>query len=315
MKKKIRIFCLVLLIVISNLLACANKVPTKLIYNKEQAIILFLSKKKSIEGACKKEIWSTLYNIEGEEYSFKEIFIEDMSNFILNLDILNIMANKKKIQLDLKEKEQLEKISEEYYNKLKESKIDFLENVKLEDIKALFINYRLALKMREELLKSSGCEISENEARVILVDRIICSSKEDASDIKEALSRGDKNITKDCSIEHEIKIKKGELPQNIEKEIFNINNNEYSDIIEYKSKYYIFKVLKAYDEIETKKNKNELLNKKSLNILSELCDKFKKDKNITLNKEILKCIKKESDKNPDIVSFFDFYEENFDACN
>ena len=42
---------------------------------------------------------------------------------------------------------------------------------------------------------------------------------------------------------------------------------------------------------------------------------LKKDKNITLNKEILKYIKKESDKNPDIVSFFDFYEENFDACN
>ena len=113
MKKIIKF--LISLLVLVLLVACRKKTSTSSSYDNKEVLLLVLSKKEKIEGVCGKEIWSTIYSISGEDYSFEELFLEDMNSFTIELYILTEMAEEENLLLDTKDEEKLKNISEIYF--------------------------------------------------------------------------------------------------------------------------------------------------------------------------------------------------------
>ena len=314
MKKIIKI--LISLLVLVLLVACGRKTSTSNSYNNKEVLLLVLSKKEKIEGVCGKDIWSTIYSISGEDYSFEELFLEDMNSFTIELYILTEMAKEENLLLDTKDEEKLKNISERYFEELNKSKISELANIDKDSLYTLFTAYTKALKMKEKLLAQSGLEISENEARVVLVDRFSFDDEVSAKNAKESLDKNeeiDTNLT--YFLDKDVKLKRGEYSGEIENEIFSLENSQISDIIKSSGKYYIYKMVNSYDEISTKENKKHLLNEKSLSELSRTCYDFAKKRHISVSKDLEKYIKENISDDLDIKNFFDFYEENFDVSN
>lgn len=315
MKKIINIFISLFALVLLSACNVPRIEPTS--YDSSQLLLLLLSKKEKVEGVCGADIWNTIYNIDGEDYSFKELFLGDMNNFILELEILTKMAKEEKLTLDAKDEEKLRELSTTYFAELSKTQISKLREIDEESLYNLLENYTKALKMKESMLTKAGFEISESEARVLIADIISFDDEESAKIAKQALEEG-KDISSlglSYNLEKEVKIKKGQYSSEIEDKIFDLSNNQISDVIKNLSKYYIYKIVSSYDKESTKENKKKLLSEKSLGELSLSCDNFAKKRNISISSEISHSIKDNIDNNLDIQNFLDFYEENFNVSN
>lgn len=87
---------------------------------------------------------------------------------------MNLLAKDKEIIITSAEKEEIRKLSEEYYESLTEDDIAYM-GVKEDDVRTMYEEYFLSNKVVSELTKDMNLEISDSEAKVITIDQIVLS--------------------------------------------------------------------------------------------------------------------------------------------
>ena len=184
---------------------------------------------------------------------------------------LAAMAQSKGIQLMDKEKEKIVKAADTYYNSLTGEEKEYT-NADVTDVEKVYTNYLLSEKLYEHMTKNIGTKISDEEARVIKIQYIrMNDTKTEQSKIKTTLenvidlvnggyqqfSREAKQYSEDSGFEKIIK--KNEASTNYEKEAFNLNSSEMSNIIKEGNDYYLVYCVESYMKNETEKNKQSLI--------------------------------------------------------
>ena len=161
---------------------------------------------------------------------------------------------------------------------------DFLKELKTmsrdkDVVESLYEDYWKTEKLVETLTGSVNLEVSDSEAKVITVDEIVLSDKDQADEaLKKVQMEGTDFMTvaKEVSEDQEIekKISRGLRPEAYEKAAYVLATGEISDVIEADGKYYILRCVNDYDEAATKARKEEMVREKRNEVFYETYSEY-----------------------------------------
>lgn len=255
------------------------------------------------------DLWENEENGRLEAY-VKDVTVSELSRIVC----MDLLAEKQNVSLTSEEKKLAEKAAEEYYKTLTSDEIEFigLTESKLEEF---YEHYALAVKLYNTLTVGVDEEVSDDEARVITIQEIYVTSEEKKDEIvklldaKELFSIVASTYTELSVVERNVG--RGELPLEVEKVAFELNNGAQSSAIEAEDGYYFVYCVNKYDEALTEANKSVILERREKEQFNDLYDAFTAGAEFQFNDELWDSIEIDITKDYKTNSFFTTYDKIF----
>lgn len=281
-------------------------------YTMPQSMIILTTERNRYQQVYTGQVWGV--KLPGNQ-SFETYLVDQVQEFLEEMKMLNLLAESKGVILSGSEKDLINKASEEYFDSLTKEDISYM-GIREEDVRAMYGAYRTAGKVVEELTKDMNLEISDSEAKVIIVDQIVLS---DAAAAAEALAKAEaegadfsevaREYSEDPVIERSIG--RGEEPGAYEEAAFSLSSGEISQAVEEKGKYYILKCISDYDETATQERKEGLYQERKREAFDKIYSRFKEENPIAFNREMWKNVKFSKEDKTTTTGFFDVYKKYF----
>jgi len=250
-------------------------------------------------------IWSLELTTDGGTSTVKDITIEDLISDINRVKVLAGQAEELKIALSDNERAEAENAAEKFYNGLTEKDKETSEVTKAIAVQVMEENM-LAKKVYDAKIAEYDFEISEEEARMTTFYDMVfeCYSvKEDGTveeytDEKKATQLEKANealstLAQEEDVTYEDIVDKYDLEysatytmsktemieeygESIADKLLALKDGEVSVVIESEYGYHIFKMIKSNDEDLTKKNKEEIIEKKQKEYFSGVYEEWLK---------------------------------------
>lgn len=262
--------------------------------------------------------------------------INNMNDSVLakltKVKVLNEMAEDYRITLDDSELNIINSLASDYYQGLSISDKSLMGLDSLDKVKELYSEYRIAEKVYEYIVKDVNPEISDDEARTMLVKEIFLTTKskvngenlilEEKAAVKnkaeeavEKLSDGMDfdSVAADYSDLDQIQFAytKMSIDPQIKEAAFELSKDELSDILEGSDGYYILYCDEPFDRNETDTTKLQIINERKTLAFENAYNKYAEGRKCYFNGEIWNVVKAELDKNSDSSNFFKLYENYF----
>lgn len=234
-----------------------------------EANLLLANVRNQYEEAFGEEIWNQ--KIEGE--SFKDYVKEMVKNQLAQLKCMVLYAQEEEIDLSAEEEECLRLAAEDYFGDLSSKEQQCL-GTSVEEVYQLYKNLAVAEKVYDRLTQNVDEEISDAEAKVIVVWHIFRAhsgnEEEDRKLLEELLERlvtqeaDFASLAEEYSDDDKLEYAfgRGELEKEFEEAAFALKAGEVSDVIETESGFHIIKCISDYDAAKTAQNKLALLKKR-----------------------------------------------------
>ncbi|MDO5417851.1 MAG: peptidylprolyl isomerase [Lachnospiraceae bacterium] len=298
---------------------CGKKTAVKaeqenrLAFERPSVMLLVATERNRYEQIYTDQIWNVKVSEDGA--TFEDYLLEQVKLFATDLKVIGAMAGEQGISLDSSEKEQLRRLSEEYYGRLTEGDKAYT-GAGLEDVQKAYQEYCLASKTVSQLTGGANLEISDSEAKVIQVNQIVLEDGETAGEIySQVTAEGAdfESIARAASVEPEItcEIGKGERDITLETAAFALEEGEISQVIESEGRYYILQCLNPYDQEATQKRKEELSLLRKDKAFREIYDAFLAEHPISISDEVWKDIRCVTEEDTSTTDFFELYQEYF----
>lgn len=250
---------------------------------------------------------------EGEslETYVKSITLAELANVMC----MNQLAEEKNISLTAEEKELISQATDAYYESLNKEEIKYIGLDKSE-LKEFYEKYAIAQKLYLTLTQGVNEEVSDDEARVMLVQQIFVTNKETAEKVQQKLSDGEDFATVAGSFnetnEIEVHIARGVYPEEVEDVVFRMQNGEISDMLQADDGYYFIKCLDKYVEDLTEANKENIIVQRREEQFDDVFRTFIEESDFDLNEQVWAGIKVDTSGNITTNSFFTTYDIYFD---
>ena len=229
-----------------------------------------------------KNLYGTMYDVnllETDDASNVEKYIRDVTvDELTRIYCMVSIAKQKKITLTDKEKSSVSKAAKEYYDSLNEAEKKFTK-ADLSDIESAYEHYAIAQKLYNSLSKGVDTEVSDEDARVIHIQKIFVKSKE------------------------------------VEAVAFELGHGETSDMITTDDGYYFIKCISKLDREKTEQNKVTILQKRQQEQFNDDYEHFVKKAGFSLNNDLWNSISIKAEKDVKTSSFFTVYNKYFQADN
>lgn len=300
--------------------------------NKSEMNIYIADMQKQYEEVFGSEFWSYM-NTEGQtmDVRLKENVLANTSQ----IKAMNLLAIQRGITLDEEEISNTKSAAKSYYSTLSEGQIEEL-GIDLLVLEQMYQEYALAGKVYSYIIKDINPEISDDEARTIVVQNIFLKTysmnglgeKMDYSDekklevyaqavgLKQQLDQG--VDFKLLSLEYsdddssEYLIGKGDTEPAYEEIAFSLSEDEISGVVETDSGYYIIQCISSFDLEETQRNKVTIIKEQKKEVFEAEYLDFVKDLPKVLNEELWDQINLISSDNLPESSFTEIYQEYFE---
>ena len=225
-------------------------------YGKSETMVIVTTERLRYEELYTDKIWDTVVDESGT--TFEETLLSQIHDFLKELKTMSRMADEEKVTLSGKERELAKQAAAQYMKELKNAGES--SEIDKDVVESLYEDYWKTEKLVETLTGSVNLEVSDSEAKVITVDEIVLSDKDQADEaLKKVQMEGTDFMTvaKEVSEDQEIekKISRGLRPEAYEKAAYALATGEISDVIEADGKYYILRCVNDYDEAATKVRK------------------------------------------------------------
>ena len=232
-------------------------------YGKAETMVIVTTERLRYEELYTDKIWDTVVDESGT--TFEETLLSQIHDFLKELKTMSRMADEEKVTLSGKERELAKQAAAQYMKELKNAGES--SEIDKDVVESLYEDYWKTEKLVETLTGSVNLEVSDSEAKVITVDEIVLSDKDQADEaLKKVQMEGTDFMTvaKEVSEDQEIekKISRGLRPEAYEKAAYALATGETSDVIEADGKYYILRCVNDYDEAATKVRKEEMVREK-----------------------------------------------------
>lgn len=228
---------------------------------------------------------------------------------ILSMDSL---AKSREIALEEEEMAGVEKAAKAYFESLGEKELAYLE-VSEQDIKKLYEDYALAQKLYKSLTVGVNSEVSDDEARIMDAMQIVVSDAKTAREIKKALKSGGDFSTLAGSYNEaeEVKIQfgRGELPQEVEKAAFALDNGTSTSSIKTKDGFYFIYCVNKFNEELTDANKIKIVQKREKEAFGDVYDAYVRTIAKKLYQDTWNSLSAEHVEDLNTDSFFAVYQE------
>ncbi len=268
-------------------------------------------------------------DVNGEVF-FKENVIARLSK----VKAMNNLAEKWGISLSKEEKAAAKAAAKAYLGELGEKKAQKM-GVTEKLLIRMYEEYALAEKAYESFTGESNVEVSEDEARVIVVwhiyfktyeknekGEIVSFSKEEKSKVyREAqevlnqlkdgadFSEMAKNYSDDPVMEYTIC--RGEMPEGFDDTAFELEAGELGELVETPYGFHIVKCILDFEERETALNKKRLLEEKQKKEFEKIYEEYTKKHKAYINMDKWERITLEDMEELETGSFFTIYREYF----
>ncbi len=261
-----------------------------------------------------------------------ETFLKE--NVIARLSKIKAMGNlaeKWEISLSKEEKAQAGKAAQAFLETLGKEKADKLgANEGL--LKEMYEEYALAEKAFAFFTEGEEIEVSEDEARVIVVwhiffqaykkdekGAILPYSEEEKSQVygeaqqvygmlAEGADFANLAASYSDDTEWEYTIGRGEMPEAFDKAAFELEKDELSQIVETPYGYHIIKCVSDFEERETQLHKKQLIKEKQNQRFAEIYEEYAAKLHVRVNEDKWDKVKLEDMKGLGDGSFFSFCE-------
>ena len=198
----------------------------------------------------------------------------------------------------------MEEAAKTYYESLTETEKKQLD-VTVDTIRQLYREYALADKVYDYMIKDVNPEISDDEARTVVVQQILIrtgTQEQPYSDEQksyayaqavEALRRVEAGEDFDVvaaryseAAESTVSIRKGDRDAAYEDTAFELGNEEVSDVIETPEGYYILKCVSTLNREETDSNKVKIVEERRKEVFGREYDSYVQTLTRHMNEEI-----------------------------
>lgn len=277
-------------------------------YTLSESLLFLLTAKNQYEEAFTSEIWQQ--EVDGVAL---ETYVKDnVKSQLASLKSMTLLAEKQGITLSDEAKSLIEKAAKEYFETLSASEIEIM-NLTLEDVRKMYSDYALSYELYEELTKDANEEISDSEAKVIVVQHIFVKSFVEAQQIyMQVLEEGAdfysiaEKYTADSQIEYSI-ARNDEKASEFEELAFELELGEISEILETESGYHIIKCINDYDVEQTRLNKIELSDKRKAVEFNKVYSSFIKTLPSEFNDDLWNSIHFSEYEEVKSVDFYEVY--------
>lgn len=345
-KRAIVIFLTLVLLLLSG---CGDGKDTKVVlttgFNKNEIfrienksctlpeIMVFLVNTQSqYESIYGEEIWKTDLNGVTLEENIKETVLAQLAR----LKTMNLLAERNAVTLNEEEEQKAAAAAQEYFESLNEQEIEAMQVTEAE-IENLYLEYTLAKKVYEYIIKDINPEISDDEARTITVQHILLKTYvldgtgkkieysesekqkvyEKAEEILKLAKEEDSDFEKlimDYSEDEKSSYSfgKGEMEQAFEEAAFNLETGEISGIVETSYGYHIIKCINTFNREETDANKVKIVEKRKEEVFGQEYEAFVDTLTRNLNEELWESVTLIHDENVNTMDFFEIYNNYFE---
>ena len=276
------IACVLLVCMCFTLCSCSKesgkpeiKVPGKkeetlTAYSARQMLALIRSQQTKVTDVYTDQIFTVLMDDQNKTYA--DTFLGIMKDYIIKLTTMADMADDRGIVLTESENDKIKKCAQDYVQKMESNENSV--GLSVEEVEKLISDQVKVKRLRKQIVDESDIEISESEARVADLQRIIVDSTDDAARVMNEINEGGDflMIARANSIDAEIELKasKIQLDPSMADAVFALEDGEVSAILTCGDKYYIFRCEKGYDEEATSGMKEQIAEKRgNLAISSE----------------------------------------------
>ena len=283
------------------------------------------------EEAFGEDVWNITFENAALEDNVKDIALAQ----IAQMKSVYLLALQEGVELTEEEEEKLEKATREYFTSLSEAEVKSM-GVDEQDIHRLYKEYALAQKVYEQIVSQVNPEISDDEARTVVVEQIYmkthvvdssgkkieysASMKEEClatmQEVHEALVTEGKDFTELAGKYSEsenirLSLQKGEASATIDTVVFNMRTDEISDIIETEDGYYILKCISTLDRAQTDANKLVIVEQRKKDAFNQEYDAFVNTLARKLNEKLWQKVELVHAQDVDTSDFFVTYNKYF----
>ena len=258
---------------------------------------------------------SQIWNASDGQLSLEQEEREQVLTQLARIKVMNLLAQKKEVTLDDKEKERAAAAGREYFISLNSAEVTAL-NVTQDLITKMYEEYALAEKVYQTIVENVNPEVSDDEARTITVDMIRVSDSAKASQVLgKAKEEGvDFETLAQAESEDQTVMQsfgKGEVSEELEKAAFNLGKDEISDVVESDGSYYILKCISTFDEAQTKANKEKIVKQRQSEAFDTEYTAFEQTLVRQLNEELWNSVTMIHQDDVKTSSFFEVYQMYF----
>ncbi len=289
----------------------------------------------SINGSeCTKEE-ARLYlcnyqNLYGEEYGVNlweydysamdtdsnlEAYVKDVTLAELaNVMCMNQLAKERNVVLTDEENDLLSKVVDEYYESLSKKERSYM-NIDRRDLLRFYKNYAIAQKLYTTLTQGINEEVSDDEARVILIQQIYVTDAAVAQTVEQKLAAGEDFATVASAYNKadtiETHLARGTYAQAIDNIAFHLDTEEQSGMITTDDGYYFVKCMNKYVEDLTEANKANIVVNRRKEQFDDVLREFVETSEFELNERLWDDIQLDTSGNIKTSSFFATYDKYF----
>ena len=211
-------------------------------YGKAETMVIVTTERLRYEELYTDKIWDVAVDESGT--TFEETLVNQIHDFLKELKTMSRMADEEKVTLSGKERELAKQAAAQYMKELKNAGES--SEIDKDVVESLYEDYWKTEKLVETLTGSVNLEVSDSEAKVITVDEIVLSDKDQADEtLKKVRTEGTDFMTvaKEVSEDQEIekKISRGMRSEEYEQAAYALASGEISDVIGADGKYYILR--------------------------------------------------------------------------
>ncbi len=236
-----------------------------------QAKLFLVNEKNQYEKSFGSELWKQKLG----KQTFEDYIRDVVQNQLAQMKAMVLLARKEQITLEEEEKEQAKVAANAYFSSLTAEEKEILQ-VTEGEIQQFYEDYCLADKIYQKLTSQVEQEISDSEARVIVVQHILFEVNEETEEkqalrnqllkLKEKVEEGSSfsalaaEYSEDTTIEYSFG--RGEMETAFEEAAFALSVGEVSDIVESSSGYHLIYCVNDYDVEKTTSNKVTIMEKR-----------------------------------------------------
>ena len=268
-------------------------------------------------------IYGKVYGLDLWQYDYSDMDIEvTLEDYVKELTVvelshvicMNQLAEELEIGLTPEEEKLVSQVTDEYYQSLTKDEIRYMGIDKIE-LKEIYNRYAIAQKLYNTLTACVNEEVSDDEARVILIQQIFVQSKDVAKVVEQKLRSGSGFDTVASSYSEadvvERNLTRGEYDKKVEDIAFNLDDGEESRVIETEDGYYFIKCIDKYVEELTETNKENIIIKRRQEQFDNIFYEFIDNSTFELNEKVWEKVKVDTSGAITTDSFFEVYEKYF----
>ncbi len=280
-----------------------------------------------------------IWDKEFPEGSLKNRVKETVLAKIAQIKTMTLLAGNYGIALSEEEELIVQAAAKEYYKSLNQTEIETMQ-VTEELIAQLYREYALADKVYQYIIKDVNPEISDDEARSIIVSPIFLGTYSlDQEGNKIPFEENEKNEVYSTAVTLKKQLDEGEafstymqlysedsvrsltigkfsadngqVEQEVVDAAFLLGNGEISDVIETSNGFYILQCVSTFDLEETNRNKIVILEQRKKEAFSQEYDTFVASIKKNLNEKLWEELNFIHDEQVTTASFFDVFDRYF----